>query len=112
MLRGFFVAAGLAVALFATTAGLGFATPAEEECEAAGGTYFFFRGDATCTFVEETNPGNPQSGNASTPFTETDSETQPGQGGGGGETSDNNQNFEEVDGPTQNPAGNVPPGQN
>ena len=87
-------------------------SPAQRECEAAGGVYTFEKGRATCTFTEATNPGNPQSANAATPFEETNSETQPGQGGGGGETGDNNQNHEEVDGPVTNPSGNAPPGQN
>ena|SRR5215204_6549731 len=85
-------------------------TPAQEECEGAGGEYSFFRGDATCTFTEETNPsGNPNAG--ATPFTETDTETHPGQGGGGGATSDTNPNFEEEDGPVTNRGGGTPGGQ-
>jgi hypothetical protein len=100
----------LLIAAFVSVASA--ASPAERACVEAGGTYTFSKGDATCTFTEETNPGSPQSGNAATPFTETDTETQPGQGGGGGETSPNNQNFEEVDGPVTNPGGNVPGGHN
>ena len=102
-----------ALAMTLAAPGLAFAAPpAQEACEAAGGTYTFVRGDATCVITEETNPGNPQSGNANEPFEETDITEQPGQGGGGGETSENNPNFEETDGPVLNPGGNAPGGQN
>jgi len=102
-------AALLALALAAPAA---FAvSPAEQECLLAGGDYDFSKGDATCTFITETNPSGNTNPNAATPFTETDTTTQPGQGGGGGETSTTNQNFEEVDGPVLNGGGNAPAGQ-
>jgi hypothetical protein len=107
------LAIGVSLFLMGALAGVASAaSPAERDCALAGGTYTFSKGDATCTFIEETNPGNPNSDNAATPFTETDTATQPGQGGGQGETGPNNQNFEEVDGPVTNPGGNVPGGQN
>jgi hypothetical protein len=107
------LAIGVCLFFFAAMAGVASAaSPAERDCVAAGGIYSFSKGDATCIVTEETNPGKPQSGNAATPFTETDTATQPGQGGGQGETSPNNQNFEEVDGPVTNHGGNVPGGQN
>jgi hypothetical protein len=62
------------------------ASPAEEECDLAGGTYEGQGGQKTCVLPPEpTNPGNPQSGNASEPFTTNTTTQQTGAGGGGGE---------------------------
>src|SRR5215203_5729405 len=62
------------------------ASPAEEECLAAGGTYDGQGGQKTCVLPPEpTNPGNPQSGNANEPFTTNTTTQQTGAGGGGGE---------------------------
>jgi hypothetical protein len=111
-MRPIIVGIGICGALLAATIGFAAAqTPAQQECEAAGGTYTFEKGRATCTIEEETNPGNPQSPNANKPFKQTEETTQPGQGGGQGETSPKNPNFSEETGPKTNPGGNAPPGQ-
>jgi hypothetical protein len=62
------------------------ASPAEEECLAAGGTFNGQGGQKTCVLpAEDTNPGNPQSDNASKPFKSQTTTQQTGAGGGGGE---------------------------
>jgi len=90
------------------------APPAEEECIDAGGEYVQVSQSGPvkyqCVFTTETNPSGNTNPNAATPFTETDSEGGPGQGGGGGAEEDN-PNFEEEEGPTTNPGGGTPPGQ-
>ena len=80
----FVATALLALALAAPAA---FAvSPAEAECDAAGGTYEGQGGQKTCVLPPEpTNPGNPQSGNANEPFTTNTTTQQTGAGGGGGE---------------------------
>ena len=81
------VAALLALTMaFAMAAPAFAASPAEEECLAAGGTYEGQGGQKTCVLPPEpTNPGNPQSGNANEPFTTNTTTQQTGAGGGGGE---------------------------
>ena len=61
-------------------------SPAEAECDAAGGTYSGTGGQKTCVLPPEpTNPGNPQSDTAAEPFTTNTTTQQTGAGGGGGE---------------------------
>jgi hypothetical protein len=65
------------------------ASPAEEACLAAGGTYTGTGNPKTCVLPpEDTNPGNPQSDNFATPKHEQTTNTQTGAGGGGGEDRD------------------------
>ena len=78
----------VATALLALAmAGPAFAvSPAEAECDAAGGMYEGTGGQKTCVLPPEpTNPGNPVSGNANEPFTTNTTTQQTGAGGGGGE---------------------------
>jgi hypothetical protein len=111
-MRPLILAVAIAAAVVAFLAGGGAATavsPAEQECEAQGGTYDFNKGTATCTIEEPFSPGNPQSSNANEPMTHEEEESQKGQGGGGGEDTNRHHTEEEEN---TNPSGNAPPGQN
>ena len=97
------VAAMMVTALTVTSAGAFAATPAQTECEKAGGQFSFFRGTSSCTFA--TNPSGNDNPNAAKPFTEKD--TKKGQGTGEGEETNRNA----TDGPVTNRGGGTPGGQ-
>jgi hypothetical protein len=102
------MSAGGALALAASGTSLA-VSPAQQDCEEAGGIYEFSKGTATCVIEEPFNPGNPQSPTANEPFTQEDTEGQKGQGGGGGEDTNKHHTEEEEN---TNPSGQAPPGQN
>jgi hypothetical protein len=87
MIRRIMMLVPAALLVLALAAPAVFASPASEACDDVGGQ--FVKSDSgkwTCIEPpEDTNPGNPQSDNAATPKHEQNSNTQTGQGGGGGE---------------------------
>jgi hypothetical protein len=101
------VAAALLVLAMAAPAAFA-VSPQQEECKAAGGTFSNPPGPgSSCIIVEETNPGQPKGEKAATPFETEMTETQPGQGGGEGNTNQRTK----MKGETTNPGGGTPGGQ-
>jgi hypothetical protein len=107
--------AAFLVAALTVSAASAFATPAADACTDSGGTYVQVSQSGPnkyeCQKTTEFNPSGNDNPNAATPMKKTESTSQPGQGDGGGETFDTNPNGKEKKGPTTNPGGGTPGGQ-
>ena len=117
MIRKMTMWAIMALLVVAVAAPVAFAaSPAEEAClaqndPANGITATYERvgpGQYECVVTEPVNPSGNDNPNAATPFTDVQEDSQKGQGGGGGETT--NKHFTEDDA-VKNPAGHEPAGQ-